>query len=281
MALININKTKRAIRKVLTFVRGGTDDQSKIVQRGVSQEQFQLDLAKYEEWRTNNPSRSFKDYYSQEAQKLLASGSVHSTCGKNLRSGKFEDQGLGHFKELVKLGLLPSDTCVDYGCGSLRIGQHVMRHLEPGRYWGLEIADWLLDEGRKLVSKSLQEEKRPQLRIISRESVREAAASKPNMVFSFKVLQHVHPTELDEYFENLMTMIGSSGQGIVSGKWHDGTMQYRAKGWAHNWSHIENLVSRLGGNIEVLEQKDMLLPLEGAGHVIGGTFRIRPSVTRQ
>ena len=51
-------------------------------------------------------------------------------------------------------------------------------------------------------------EKQPHLRVISDASVAEAAAAKPSLLFSEKVLIHVHPDELVQYFRNVLRIIG-------------------------------------------------------------------------
>ena len=250
-------------------------DSSKAKKKTLSRAEFEADQASFEEWRARNPSKSVKAFYSERKQGQIAEGATQSTFGANLKSGPFEKEGIRFFEDLVGFGLQPSGTCVDYGCGTLRVGQHVIRYLAPGRYWGFDIADWLLEEGKGLIGSELVAEKKPQLRVISGEAVREAATHTPDMLFSVKVLQHVHPTELAEFFENVMTIIGTSGQAIISGKWSDGeTVQYRINGWAHSMRIISDLVWKMDGKIEILNPGTQPLPLEGAGLASKGIIRI-------
>ena len=88
------------------------------------------------------------------------------------------------------------------------------------------------------------------LRVISPEAVAEAAALKPAMVFSAKVLLHVHPDELGEYLHNIMTMIGTHGQAIIISKWNNGeTLQYGGKGWAHGLPVMRDMVAAWGARL--------------------------------
>ena len=237
---------------------------------------FQAEVAEFEDWRARNPSATVKAFYAERKKTQIASGAAQSTFGTDLKSSRsFETSGVSVFQDLVGFGLRPSDACVDYGCGTLRIGQHVINYLGPGKYWGFDIADWVLEDGKNLIGSKMADEKTPQLRVISREAVLEAAASKPAMLFSAKVLQHVHPTELAEYFENIMTIIGTSGQAIIITKWSDSdTARYRVNGWAHSIAAIRDLVARLGGKMEILKEGSQPLPLEGAGSAKKGTIRI-------
>ena len=49
-------------------------------------------------------------------------------------------------------GLRPEHRLLDIGCGSLRGGRHLMRYLEPGNYWGLDISPEILAAARQLVA---------------------------------------------------------------------------------------------------------------------------------
>jgi len=50
---------------------------------------------------------------------------------------------------LVSQGLTPQDRLVDVGCGSLRAGVHFIRHLDAGRYTGIDIDSRLIEAGRE------------------------------------------------------------------------------------------------------------------------------------
>jgi hypothetical protein len=272
---LNMAAPKRALGKLLKRVRKALDlDPASAHKRSLAE--FKDELAEFEEWRARNPSQSVKVFYAQRKKAQIDSGAAQSTFGAELKSGRsFESSGLSIFRDLVAFGLQPTDVCVDYGCGTLRIGQHVIKYLAPGNYWGLDIADWLLEDGKNLIGTKTVADKSPQLRVISREAVQEAAARKPAMVFSAKVLQHVHPSELGEYFENIMTMIGTTGQAFIVTKWSAGDIvQYRVNGWAHSIATIRDLVSQSDGKMEIVTQNTQALPLEGVGSAKKGVIRI-------
>ncbi len=160
------------------------------------------------------------------------------------------------YETLLRYGLTPEDVCVDYGCGTLRIGIHVIGLLPPGAYWGLDITKPLLDKSRELLGEVLLAEKRPHLKLITPDNVAEVAAHKPSFVFSAKVLQHVHPDEVEEYFANILSMIGSWGRALISCQFSpDETLQYGGSGWAHGFPGIKDIVARLGGKVKLLAHK--------------------------
>jgi SAM-dependent methyltransferase len=62
--------------------------------------------------------------------------------------GAWDEMGRAQFDFLVGRGLRPTDTMLDIGCGALRGGVHFVRYLDPGNYYGVDRAQWLLDVGR-------------------------------------------------------------------------------------------------------------------------------------
>ena len=153
-------------------------------------------------------------------------------------------------------------------------GIHAINYLGKGAYWGLDISDFLLGEGRKLIGETLWQEKQPHLRMISDASVAEAAAAKPSLLFSEKVLIHVHPDELEQYFRNVLRIIGLSGQAIIRGKWSDKeTIAYSSLSWAHSISTIQNLVKAEGGSLMILKEEERKLSQTGKT-VRFGTLKI-------
>ena len=211
----------------------------------------------FEAWQQENPGKSFAQFYAETSAKKRREGRPHNNLGANLKKAEFGDSGVGLFRKIVALGLKPDHTLADYGCGTLRIGVHAMAYLEPGHYWGLEVSQDFLDEGRELIGPELIEEKRPHLHAISPQSVAEAAAASPDMVISTKVFNHVHPDELATYFHNIMQLVGSSGKAYITGKWSEGEIvQHKARSWTHSLSSMKRLVAGEGGKIEIVEQGD-------------------------
>ena len=61
--------------------------------------------------------------------------------------GKWTQMGRMQRDFLVAQGLAPGHRLLDVGCGPLRAGLHLVEYLEPGRYYGIEINQSLLDVG--------------------------------------------------------------------------------------------------------------------------------------
>jgi SAM-dependent methyltransferase len=235
----------------------------------------------FEKWQKRNPSKSFKDFYSETVEAKLQNGEVHQNLGGKIPGG-FGATGSGFFQRLLKFGLRPEDSLVDYGCGTLRMGVHAINYLEPGKYWGLDISEFLLEQGRELIGEDLYREKQPHLHVISPESVLRAASAKPAMLISLRVCIHVHPDDLTEYVRNLIAIIGDSGRAIVTGKWsRDGTVQYSNRSWAHGLSTFESIVEAEGASMQQLRLEESELAGLDTKAVSGMIEIVRGQAARQ
>lgn len=68
---------------------------------------------------------------------------------RELVGGLWDEIGALQFEFLRSRGLLPHHRLVDIGCGALRGGVHFVRYLEPGRYYGIDINESLIEAGRR------------------------------------------------------------------------------------------------------------------------------------
>lgn len=61
--------------------------------------------------------------------------------------GAWVEMGWWQLGYMVGAGLRPTHNLLDVGCGSLRGGRLFVGYLEPGRYWGFDKVEALLDAG--------------------------------------------------------------------------------------------------------------------------------------
>jgi hypothetical protein len=162
--------------------------------------------------KTQNPGTSYAQWLHQAAVNHVKQGHQHATLGSNLGSKDWWDAGRTTFERYRKLGSIePGAKVVDYGCGSLRVGGHLIRHLEPEHYFGLDVTTGLIDAGKELVGADLLAEKRPQFGPIDKAALKKAAAFGPTHVISTAVCYHVHPDEAPFYFGNLKQLANKPG----------------------------------------------------------------------
>jgi SAM-dependent methyltransferase len=84
--------------------------------------------------------RSYDD--TEEIRRLVDLGQHRAIIG-----GMWEEIGQLGFDFLVGAGLEPTDRVLDVGAGALRVGVHLVRHLDPGNYFGIDLQQSLLDAG--------------------------------------------------------------------------------------------------------------------------------------
>ena len=111
-------------------------------------------------WRLSHPAAPYERYYVHRVMSKIRSGHGHPAIGPKARPLRNESELL---EFLLKHGLEPGDLTIDYGCGSLRLAPPLIDFLEPGKYWGMDLAQDFLDLGRDHLSPELDRAKRPRL----------------------------------------------------------------------------------------------------------------------
>ncbi len=165
-------------------------------------------------WLEKNPGGTYAQYQTSRELISLGKGKDHATLGKKLRKypDNWWDAGIEGFARLKRMSKLkPDDRVVDYGCGSLRIGGHFIRFLDPERYFGVDVTDGFYEMGKDLIGPEMVAEKRPRFAVIGDASVAAAAAFAPDIVYSTAVSYHVHPSETPVYYGNLQRIAAKPG----------------------------------------------------------------------
>ena len=244
---------------------------SQLLREKTSSNPYSYDDAE-REWRVRNPEAPPNGFFIERKIQALSSGKRHATLGSNLRSGEFQESGKKEFNRLLSFGLNQNAVCVDYGCGTLRVGQHVIALLEPGKFWGFELHDAFLEKGRSLIGDSVVNEKKPNLKVISHDSIKAAADFKPTFLYSCNVMQKVSPDLLANYLVNITDLIGSWGRAyIFNTKWHGSeTVRYGSSSWAHNIMDIRAICTPRGFEVQELYSKPKVVKLAGGQQVILG-----------
>ena len=163
-------------------------------------------VALREIWRALKRERPERRY-ERRILKRMARGDLTNTLGIRVRDEAHIRAAAERWLEiLVKLGLRPEDLCVEYGCGSLWCAEPAIRHLQKGRFIGLDATDRFYEFGRQRLS-DLLTEKQVGLAVISRRTLREVAALKPAFVYSHRVLHHVPRRALARYVRNIASLL--------------------------------------------------------------------------
>jgi hypothetical protein len=160
-------------------------------------------------------SKSAEERYINLLSKRIDAGWDHSTLGPNIRDEAYTRGKAGDWADrMVGYGLKPDHLCVEYGCGSLWAAEPIIRYLDAGRYFGLDITDRFYEFGRARLG-DLLIEKQVRLGVVADEKLREVAALKPDFLFSRKVLPHVEEEALPRYLANVAGLMSAKTVAVL------------------------------------------------------------------
>jgi SAM-dependent methyltransferase len=86
------------------------------------------------------------DYQARE----FTEAEVESGQHRKYVGGLWDEMGQLQLDFLVGQGLDPAMRFLDVGCGALRAGRHLVHHLDPGNYYGIDINADVIETGYKV-----------------------------------------------------------------------------------------------------------------------------------
>jgi hypothetical protein len=201
----------------------------------------------FEQWKVINTSGSFGRWYVYTVLNAVAGTkkTPHATLGPNLKPGSLE-RAADIAKLFIEFGVSKSDTVIDYGCGTLRIGQFLIEYLDPQKFIGLDIDQRIVDRGLAMLPPALVAEKQPTVDVISEEAIARIAARHPRWIYANEVLHHVPPEDLSEFFENIYRLSNTETTGVIWTIVGEETTRSSAKSWRHGKDGILDLANSIG-----------------------------------
>ncbi len=110
-------------------------------------------------------TRDHVSYYREVMRSDIAEMSPDAAIGSHHRKGWLR-VGKLQFDYLIDHGLTPQDRVLDIGCGNLRLGWRLIRYLEPGHYYGIDISPEILLAAANTLVKSGLQPKVPHLALV-------------------------------------------------------------------------------------------------------------------
>jgi len=215
-------------------------------------------------WRMRHPDADYARYYADRVVARLDRGKGHPSLGR--RSWKksvfkkpagewsedaFALRGVDEFKKLMSFGITPASTVLDYGCGSLRIGQHFIRFLEPGRFWGLDVTDRFYNDGLALLEDGLAAEKQPHLHVIGDDALAAARSASPDIIYSYAVMMHIPDGELEVFWRKLLSLMAPHTVAAVHFQKAARNMRSSGRTWAYTEDHIAGFIRKAMPEAEI------------------------------
>lgn len=208
-------------------------------------------------WRRHHWDGRFSSYYVHVITMKLEKERVQQTRGrKRHRPANFlstggiltlpqsQPHGRFAFKKIVELGLQPHHVCVDFGCGSLRVGKHLIGYLQRNRYWGLDVTDRFFQNGLDLLEYGITQAKTPHLRVIAEPLLKQVAHLKPDYLICVSVIMHVPPHELDSFFDKLLRLMGTQTRLLLFFDESPSDIRTESKSWAYSVASLTDHILR-------------------------------------
>ncbi|MDX6289544.1 MAG: hypothetical protein QOH42_1343 [Blastocatellia bacterium] len=103
--------------------------------------------------------KTVNQYYERQ----LTPEEIAAGAHRDLVGGLWDEIGVLQFDFLRQQGLLPQHKLVDIGCGALRCGIPIIRYLDEGNYYGLDINASLIEAGQHEIEHAGLKSKQPHL----------------------------------------------------------------------------------------------------------------------
>ena len=212
----------------------------------------QIQDVRFVAFKKEHPDRTFAQYRMERIAQTVREGSSHATLGANLVDSagnkvEFWAAGAAVAQKFFRSGkVAPDHRVIEYGCGSLRVGAHFIRYLEPEKYYGVDVVDGFYEIGQTLIGEALLNEKRPRFDVISDATVGNLARFSADFIYSSSVCYHVHPNEIGFYFAALEKITAKPGAILMFDvKLTDEPTRYRSLSWAWPLEFIKNALPNL------------------------------------
>jgi len=207
----------------------------------------QIQDVRFIAFKREHPGVTYSQYRMERIAQTVRDGSSHASLGANLVDSagnkvEFWAAGAAVAQKFFRSGkVAPDHRVIEYGCGSLRVGAHFIRYLEPKKYYGVDVVDGFYEIGQTLIGEALLREKLPQFDVISDATAENLARFSADFIYSSAVCYHVHPNEIGSYFAALEKIAAKPGAILMFDvKLIDEPTRYRSLQWAWPLEYIKN-----------------------------------------
>lgn len=144
---------------------------------------------------------------------------------------KYDLASAGQFSLLTALGLREENTLLDIGCGSLRGGRLFITYLKPGKYFGVEPEQWLIDQGIETeVGRDLVALKKPSFSNDSNFTL-SSFGRKFDFMLAQSIFSHASQAQIRRCLSEAKKVLEPSG--IFAATFFPGETNYEGSGWVY------------------------------------------------
>ena len=165
--------------------------------------------------------------------------------------GMWEEVGVLQLAFLRSKGLMPQHKLLDIGCGTLRGGRHMIRYLDAGKYYGMDISRKAIEHAKKLVQDEGLADKIPHLLVSENRALRfqEFADQTFDFLLAQSVFTHLKSEHIEECFEHVAKIMHDSSVFYFTSK---ATRRGRPshKNFRYPFSYFQSLADKYGLSLE-------------------------------
>lgn len=164
-------------------------------------------------WRARHPDATYGHYFAERMVCVIARDGRQKTIGPKItdHSARMGERIAAGF---IGLGIEQGDVVVDYGCGTLRVGRHLIDYLDAGRFVGLDLDRQIVVAAETLIDDD-QRAKRPLLDVIGPEVLKRVGDMSPRWVVCNAVVNHLAPEDYEAFFDAVTRLMGAAGARLV------------------------------------------------------------------
>jgi ubiquinone/menaquinone biosynthesis C-methylase UbiE len=164
----------------------------------------EIDIA-FANYKIEHPDATYAQFSVSGQFAYIKRGNLHPTLGtKTQKFRDFWEAGKSDFSSYQQqLKICPNHRIVDYGCGSLRLGAHFIRYLDPGCYFGLDVTTDFIELGKEVLGEEILNEKKPEFGAIKEEVIAVAEDFGADFVISTACAFQIHPDEKMDFILNI------------------------------------------------------------------------------
>lgn len=193
-------------------------------------------------------SDEYLERYVRHEMRRLERGTPHQTLGPLAF-----DTGERDFEALINLGLQPYHRVADFGCGSLRLGRHLLNFLHPGHYWGLDITHEFFRRAIQDLQRAGQlDPSSIRCSIITGESLDQVKTWRPHLVLVAGVLQCVPPSMLGGVLLQIAGVCSEQTQILATLLEAQESLQLGSFSFRHGLEDLQRAANSAGLQIRVL-----------------------------
>ena len=149
---------------------------------------------------------------------------------------------------LKEKGLKPEMSLLDYGCGAVAAGRHMIEFLAPGGYCGADVSAEAIAEGTKRIESAGLDSKLPQLIQIPGGNLEHLPKQKFDFIWSYSVLTHMPPNDINSLLSNIRSFMHGGTRFFADFARADGTKisHKRFKDWYYPVEAVLELAAKNG-----------------------------------